>query len=47
MKKKPLKIVYKKLETPEELEEKRQALLALATGTFILFYVYKTFYKKN
>jgi len=47
MKKKPQKIVYKKLDTPEELEEKRQAILSLLIGVHMILYVYKTFYKKN
>jgi hypothetical protein len=47
MKKKVEKIVYKKIDDNEELEKKRQAILALAIGVYTLLYVYKTFHNKR
>jgi hypothetical protein len=47
MKKKVEKIVYKKIDDNEELEKKRQAILALVIGVYTLLYVYKTICKRN
>jgi len=46
MKKKPLKIVYKKIED-EDLEKAKNAITAYCLGVAAIIYVYKTFYKKN